>query len=161
VSTRWLPYRTITLLVVRDYQLTHEISDVVSTLSKEWGQTLKTSAHISCPFIKLLIACSTFGTDARTCCMLSRSRKVTVLSLTESKSTVTPRGVPSSSLREYRLPILTVELSTRFVIPSVRKRCVSLRTRGVKLEFEESGTMRTLIGATIGGSERTCNNNQL
>jgi hypothetical protein len=36
---------------------------------------------------------------ARTCSVESRSRSVNVLSLTDWKSMVMPRGVPSSSLR--------------------------------------------------------------
>jgi hypothetical protein len=38
----------------------------------------------------------------------------------QAKSSVTPKGVPSSSLRAYRFPIEVLESSTREKIPALR-----------------------------------------
>lgn len=38
----------------------------------------------------------------------------------QAKSSVTPKGVPSSSLRAYRFPIEVFESSTREKIPALR-----------------------------------------
>ena len=44
--------------------------------------------------------------------VLSRSRSVTVPSVREEKSTVTAKGTPISSVREYRLPMVAEDVST-------------------------------------------------
>lgn len=93
--------------------------------------------------------------DDRTCLVLSRSRRVTDLSLIESKSTVIPNGVPSSSLRAYRLPILLEELSMLFEIPMLRNLRDSSLTIGMNVLLLDSGTIKTFVGAISGGSEST------
>jgi len=47
------------------------------------------------------------------CIVVSRSRKVTVLSLVVWKSRVIPNGIPSSSFLAYLRPIVLEESSTR------------------------------------------------
>lgn len=94
--------------------------------------------------------------DARACFVLSRSRKVIVPSFTESKSTVMPSGVPSSSFRAYLFPMLADESSMRFETPILPKRCDNFRTSGAKSGCVESGTIKTLVGATAGGRDNTC-----
>lgn len=102
----------------------------------------------------LLTASTISDSDARTCFVLSRSRSVIVPFFTESKSIVIPSGVPSSSFREYRFPMLADESSMRFEIPRTRRRCDSFRTIGEKSGCVESGTIKTFVGATAGGSDK-------
>lgn len=71
------------------------------------------------------------------------------------KSIVTPRAVPSSSLRLYRLPIDADESSTRVETCAARSFRESLETYGAKGLLFERGAMRTLVGAIIGGNDRT------
>ena len=66
-----------------------------------------------------------------------------------------PSGVPSSSLREYRLPMLTEESSTRLEMPSSRSFWPRRLIRGLKSGWLDRGTRRTFVGATGGGKERT------
>ena len=66
-----------------------------------------------------------------------------------------PNGVPNSSFLEYRFPILTEESSTRFEMPSWRSLEPTVRIKGLKRGSFERGTIRTLVGATGGGKERT------
>jgi len=122
---------------------------------KNSGNFFRTSVHSSEPFTKLITAPSISSTEARICFMLSRSLKVIVSSLRESKSTVIPKGVPSSSFREYRLPILADESSTVWEIPRLRSRAESFLTWEAKPGERERGTMRTFDGATRGGIEKT------
>jgi hypothetical protein len=68
---------------------------------------------------------------------------------------VRPKGVPSSSLREYRLPMETLESSTREDTLRARRRRERRSTAGLKSGDLERGTMRTFVGATMGGKERT------
>jgi hypothetical protein len=86
---------------------------------------------------------------------------------------VHPYGVPNSSLRAYLLPILAPEASTRDATPARRSlpaegdlnelRCETRHTfglqisliRGVNSELALSGTIKHLIGATIGGRDNT------
>ena len=68
---------------------------------------------------------------------------------------VMPSGVPSSSLREYRFPMDAEESSILLGIPRRRSLVVSLEMKGLKSAWLERGTMRTLVGATMGGKERT------
>jgi hypothetical protein len=63
------------------------------------GSRAATSDHVSLPFTRLEIAFVISSKLALTCSVESRSRNVKVLSLTDWKSIVIPRGVPSSSLR--------------------------------------------------------------
>jgi hypothetical protein len=64
-----------------------------------FGRRAATSAHCSFPWTRLVMALTMSSRLARTCSVESRSRRVNVLSLTDWKSMVMPRGVPSSSLR--------------------------------------------------------------
>ena len=68
---------------------------------------------------------------------------------------MTPNGVPSSSFRAYRLPIEAFESSTREAIPRLRNFCETCETSGLNSALDERGTMRHLIGATVGGRDRT------
>jgi len=45
----------------------------------------------------------------------------------QAKSSVTPNGVPSSSLRAYRFPIEVLESSTREKIPALRSFDAALK----------------------------------
>jgi hypothetical protein len=63
------------------------------------GNRAATSDHFSSPLTMFATAWAISSRLARTCSVVSRSRSVNVLSLTDWKSTVMPRGVPSSSLR--------------------------------------------------------------
>jgi len=47
-----------------------------------------------------------------------------------AKSSVTPKGVPSSSLRAYRLPIDVFESSTREKTPALRNLEAAAEDRG-------------------------------
>lgn len=60
------------------------------------------------------------SSSARTWVVESRSLSVRVPSWRVWKSTVMPRGVPSSSFRLYRLPMLAEESSTRLETPRLR-----------------------------------------
>jgi hypothetical protein len=53
------------------------------------------------------------------------------------------------------LPIETLESSTLVDSPWLRRTLVSFAISGLKEGFEDSGTKRTLVGATAGGNERT------
>lgn len=77
------------------------------------------------------------------------------MSWTLWKSMVIPRGVPNSSFRLYRLPIDAEESSTRLETPKERSLSDMCRRRGLKLSWVERGTSKTLVGATVGGNERT------
>lgn len=120
------------------------------------GNRLQTSDHVVRPSTMFLTASTISVSDARTCFVLSRSRKVIVPSFTESKSTVIPSGVPSSSFRAYLFPMLADESSMRFETPILLKRCDNFRTSGPKSGCVESGTIKTLVGATAGGRDNTC-----
>ncbi len=87
--------------------------------------------------------------------MVSRSLRVMDPFATVSKSTVILSGVPSSSFLAYLLPIEAPEESTLFAIPNARSREDRLRVMGVNWACDEIGTMRTLVGATARGSDRT------
>jgi hypothetical protein len=63
------------------------------------GRRAATSAHFSLPLTRLMMVLVISSSPPRTCSVESRSRSVNVLSLTDWKSIVMPRGVPSSSLR--------------------------------------------------------------
>jgi hypothetical protein len=86
---------------------------------------------------------------------------------------VQPKGVPSSSFRAYFLPIDAPLSSTLLATPrALSRRAKRVRYRAKitsvqfdsqmsKMRFLNSGswlivTMRHLIGATMGGNERTC-----
>ena len=84
------------------------------------GNSCEMSDHVFWPSAILLIAVQIVSSSERTCLVLSRSRRVNVLSLTDWKSTVIPSGVPNSSFLEYRLPMLAEESSTRLDMPSWR-----------------------------------------
>ncbi len=77
-------------------------------------------------------------------------------SFTVWKSTVMPRGVPSSSFRAYRLPILADESSVLLEMPNRRSFAVTFWRIGLKSALLDSGTRRTFVGATPGGNDRTC-----
>lgn len=64
------------------------------------GNSSCTSFHVFWPSTRLRMAAHIVSSSDRTCFILSRSRSVNVLSLTDWKSTVIPRGVPSSSFLE-------------------------------------------------------------
>lgn len=90
---------------------------------------------------------------------------------------VQPYGVPNSSFRAYRLPILAPEASTLEATPARRSlaaidgyhqhhtplphgtwlHCshISLIS-GVNSELALRGTIKHLMGATTGGSDSTC-----
>lgn len=120
------------------------------------GSSFCTSAHVFWPSIRLCIAVQIVSSSDRTCLVLSRSRRVYELSLTDWKSTVMPSGVPSSSFREYRLPIDAPESSTRLEIPSRRNFWLNRFTRGFRSGWPpDKGTSSTLVGAIGGGKERT------
>lgn len=86
---------------------------------------------------------------------------------------VHPYGVPNSSFRAYLLPILAPEASTRDATPARRSLpaegdliSYAVRTRdtsglqislirGVNSELALNGTIKHLIGATIGGRDNT------
>jgi hypothetical protein len=87
--------------------------------------------------------------------MVSRSRSVIEPLLRVSKSTVIPNGVPSSSFLAYLLPIDAPDESRLLEIPRARRRAEIFRTNGLNCEFEDSGTISTLVGATERGNERT------
>ena len=81
--------------------------------------------------------------------MVSRSRMVTALSSRVSKSTVTQRGVPISSWRRYRLPMLWVSSywTKPGIRPEPRTASRTLRAVGVRRAFLDSGRTATLTGA--------------
>ena len=140
-------------------QMNKQINKIHGLYSTSWpvnsGRRFRTSSHVSSPSTSALIACTISSSLARTCFVVSRSRKVKVLSFTDWKSTVIPNGVPSSSLREYRLPILAEESSTRLEIPIRRSLVIRRLARGANVWWVERGTIRTLVGAITGGKERT------
>jgi hypothetical protein len=68
---------------------------------------------------------------------------------------VMPRGVPSSSLRLYRLPMDAEESSILLETPMDRSLSEMCLIKGLKLSWEERGTRRTFVGAMVGGKERT------
>lgn len=87
-----------------DSALIHvHVSARVTHSSASWpsnlGRRAATSDHCSLPLTRLTMAATISSRLARTCSVESRSRRVNVLSLTDWKSMVIPRGVPSSSLR--------------------------------------------------------------
>mmetsp|Transcript_68270 Transcript_68270/g.177693 ORF Transcript_68270/g.177693 Transcript_68270/m.177693 type:complete len:254 (+) Transcript_68270:416-1177(+) len=95
--------------------------------------------------------------------MESRSRSVTVPSSRLVKSTVHAKGMPSSSLREYRLPTVAPLSSTRLVWPSEPTLLVmsfrSSRYLASRPMRWSSGRMTSLYGAMFEGKEstpRTC-----
>jgi hypothetical protein len=53
------------------------------------------------------------------------------------------------------LPIEAEEASTLLETPRLRSLRESSRMKGLKLSWPERGTMRTFVGATVGGKERT------
>ena len=113
------------------------------------------SNQVFWPSTMLLIAAHIVDSSDLTCFVLSRSRRVNVLSFTDWKSTVMPSGVPSSSFLEYLLPMLAEESSTRFEMFICRSFWPMRWIRGLKSGWLESGTRRTLVGATGGGKDRT------
>lgn len=70
-----------------------------SSLVSKAGSLFCTSAHTSLPLIILLTALTISSSLDLTCLVVSRSRSVNVPSSILSKSTVMPKGIPSSSLR--------------------------------------------------------------
>jgi hypothetical protein len=51
--------------------------------------------------------------------------------------------------------MLAPEASMRFEMPSLRRRWEMLRVMGTNSGWEDMGTMRTFVGATESGRERT------
>ena len=66
-----------------------------------------------------------------------------------------PKGVPSSSFREYRFPILADDESILLEMPIFRNLVVSFLKNGSKLCELDNGTSRTFVGATVGGKDNT------
>lgn len=119
------------------------------------GSLRQMSFQLSCPSTRDLTAARMSVSEALTCFMLSLSLSVIEPFLTVSKSTVIPKGVPSSSFLEYLLPILAEESSNRFEMPISRRLLASLRTIGRNDWCDESGTSSNFVGAIAGGRERT------
>ena len=74
--------------------------------------------------------------------------------MTESKSMVIPNGVPNSSFLAYLLPMEAEESSTLNGIFPFSK-LETFFTIGCNSELLDNGTNKTLVGATIGGSDNT------
>ena len=78
-----------------------------------------------------------------------------------AKSTVAPKGVPSSSFREYRFPIEALESSTRQATPAFRiLRAIRIQSQSRKKkggsQLERRATERKRRGKA-GGRERKTN----
>jgi hypothetical protein len=63
--------------------------------------------------------------------------------------------VDGDTKRSTQLVIYAEESSTRLETPKERSLSDMCRRRGLKLSWVERGTSRTLVGATVGGNERT------
>lgn len=82
------------LLIVDNYNAHSASCDVNS------GNSCWTSLQVFRPSTRSFRLSQMVFSSARTCFVLSRSRRVNVLSLTDTKSTVMPKGVPNSSFLE-------------------------------------------------------------
>ncbi len=91
------------------------------------GSSLSTVSQVLLPSTRALMVATMVSSPARTCRVLSRSRRVMVPSWRVWKSTVTPKGVPSSSFLLYLLPIVADESSTRLEMPVAWSFCESFK----------------------------------
>lgn len=119
------------------------------------GSLPATWPQLSTPSTMFLTACTTSPSEPRTCAILSRSLSVTDPSFRVSKSIVIPSGVPSSSFLAYRFPVEAVVESMLLAIPRALSRLEIFLEAGTNSLLLERVTMRTLVGATVTGSERT------
>mmetsp|Transcript_85854 Transcript_85854/g.166484 ORF Transcript_85854/g.166484 Transcript_85854/m.166484 type:complete len:408 (+) Transcript_85854:202-1425(+) len=93
---------------------------------------------------------ATWAMGRRTCACVSRSRRVTVSLSMVSKSTVMPKGVPTSSARAYLLPIDCPDASTLLVRPAAVRSWAMRWTMGPNFSLVCRGYTLHLVGATLG-----------